>query len=122
MNLVESIKVHSNVDCTKRHCQNEWAEDVLFNMCPSWCHERCQCETTEQMKGDLSHWMKVQSAEQFKQFFRSTLVTSHPLGARVERKLGFAPEIIGVEPTGRMWNVVADPDGVFHCKAPERQI
>ena len=38
---------------------------------------------TEQMKGDLFHWVKVQSAEQFKQFFGSTLVTLHPLGARV---------------------------------------
>ena len=36
----------------------------------------------------------------------------------VQRELGFAPQIIGTEPTGRMRNVVADPDGVFHCKAP----
>ena len=60
-------------------------EDELIRTHPSWCHESSWHETpAEQMKGDLFHWVKVQSAEQFKPFFGSTLVTSHPLGARVQ--------------------------------------
>ena len=59
-------------------------DDELIRTHPSWCHEVIQYETpAEHVKGNLFHWVKVQSEEQFKQFFGSTLVTLHPLGARV---------------------------------------
>ena len=40
----------------------------------------------------------------------------------VERKLGFAPEIVGTESSGRMRNVIEDPHCMFDSKAPQTGI